>query len=204
MEGIGLQVGLNNTNHFGPLLIYIPQLGAMDGQRGERAGTVCRSHTSRGVWASSFVAASRSTLGPAPCSPPRLRKRGGGGGSPGAAHARACGPGGGGSARGWQWPRTRMTPPSRRCLAASTTLAPGTTTGVAEVWVVTGEGSGGELAIGEGRHIDSRHGGERETVALRMGWGRRRGARARQADTGGRRSKLNFPEDAAARRARDA
>jgi hypothetical protein len=77
MEGIGLQVGLNNTNHFGPLLIYIyiPQLGAMDGQRGERAGTVCCSHTSRGVWASSFVAASRSTLWPAPRSPPRPRKR---------------------------------------------------------------------------------------------------------------------------------
>jgi hypothetical protein len=89
------------------------------------------------------------------------RGRGGGcGGSPGAARAQACVPGGGGSARGWpwrgtwtrgwRWPRTRMTPRSRRCLAASTALAPGTTTGVAEVWVVTGEGSGGELAIGEG------------------------------------------------------
>jgi hypothetical protein len=44
-----------------------------------------------------------------------------------------------------------MTQRSRLCLAASTALAPGTTTGVAEVWVVTGEGSGGELAIGEGR-----------------------------------------------------
>jgi hypothetical protein len=47
----------------------------MDGQQGEHAGTVCRSHTSRGVWASSFVAALRSTLGPAPRSPPRPRKR---------------------------------------------------------------------------------------------------------------------------------
>jgi hypothetical protein len=35
--------------------------------------------------------------------------------------------------------------------ASSTTIAPSTTAEVAEVWVVTGEGRGGEVAIWEGR-----------------------------------------------------
>jgi hypothetical protein len=47
----------------------------MGGRRGERAGTVCRSRTSRGAWPWSFLAASRSEPGASPRSPPRPRKK---------------------------------------------------------------------------------------------------------------------------------